>query len=59
MKLRAQIPKHIPVIFESGIQSEYDSFMAGSGGFQGILCGSFLVEQLDKKEAFLESSGDL
>ena len=59
MKLRAQIPKHIPVIFESGIQSEYDSFMAGSGGFQGILCGSFLVEQLDKKEAFLESSEDL
>ncbi|EEO23300.1 MULTISPECIES: bifunctional indole-3-glycerol phosphate synthase/phosphoribosylanthranilate isomerase [Helicobacter] len=59
MKLRAQIPKHIPIIFESGIQSEYDSFMAGSGGFQGILCGSFLVEQLDKKEAFLESSGDL
>lgn len=59
MKLRAQIPKHIPIIFESGIQSEYDSFMAGSSGFQGILCGSFLVEQLDKKEAFLESSGDL
>ncbi|WP_104746500.1 bifunctional indole-3-glycerol phosphate synthase/phosphoribosylanthranilate isomerase [Helicobacter bilis] len=59
MKLRTQIPKHIPVIFESGIQSEYDSFMAGSGGFQGILCGSFLVEQLDKKEAFLESSEDL
>ncbi|TLE08798.1 bifunctional indole-3-glycerol phosphate synthase/phosphoribosylanthranilate isomerase [Helicobacter bilis] len=59
MKLRAQIPKHIPVIFESGIQSEYDSFMAGSGGFQGILCGSFLVERLDKKEVFLESSRDL
>lgn len=48
MKLRVQIPKHIPVIFESGIKSNYDSFMAGSSGFQGILCGSFLVEALDK-----------
>lgn len=59
MKLRAQIPKHIPVIFESGIQSEYDSFMAGSSGFQGILCGSFLVEQLDKRGCFVESNKDM
>lgn len=50
MKLRTQIPKHIPVIFESGIQSNYDCFMAGSSGFQGILCGSFLVSMLDNNE---------
>lgn len=47
MKLRACIPQHIAVVFESGIQSNYDGFMAGSSGFQGILCGSFLVEHLD------------
>lgn len=51
IKLRAQIPKHISVIFESGIKSNYDSFMAGSSGFQGILCGSFLVEALDNKSS--------
>lgn len=51
MKLRTQIPKHIPVIFESGIQSNYDGFMAGSSGFQGMLCGSFLVEALDNKNS--------
>lgn len=50
MKLRAQMPKHIPVIFESGIQSNYDSFIAGSSGFQGILCGSFLVATLDRDD---------
>lgn len=59
MKLRAHIPKHIPVIFESGIQSEYDSFMAGSSGFQGILCGSFLVEQLDKEYVYPKTNKHL
>ncbi len=47
IKLRSSIPRNIPVIFESGIQSDYDAFVAGSSGFDGILCGSFLVEKLD------------
>ncbi len=47
IKLRTNISTNIPVIFESGIQSDYDAFIAGSSGFNGILCGSFLVEKLD------------
>lgn len=47
MKLRAQMPSDIAVLFESGIQSYYDGYMAGASGFQGILCGSFLVQNLD------------
>ncbi|RDU64995.1 phosphoribosylanthranilate isomerase [Helicobacter didelphidarum] len=49
MKLRAYIPSDIPVIFESGIQSSFDAFIAGNAGFQGILCGTFLVRTLDLK----------
>lgn len=49
IKLRANIPLEIPVIFESGITSVYDAFVAGNAGFQGILCGSFLVQNLDRQ----------
>lgn len=59
MKLRAYIPNNISVIFESGIQSNYDSFMAGSSGFQGILCGSFLVASLDNSDNSQQTCNNL
>lgn len=40
--LRDSLP-HSKVIFESGIHSAHCAFMVGSFGFDGLLCGSYLV----------------
>ncbi|MWV61544.1 bifunctional indole-3-glycerol phosphate synthase/phosphoribosylanthranilate isomerase [Helicobacter saguini] len=49
MRLKAMMPTRFPVIFESGIECAFDSFSAASSGFSGILCGSYLVKNLDSK----------
>ena len=59
IKLRAKIPSYIPIIFESGIKTCYDSFIAGNSGFQGILCGSFLVHSFDSIESNLHRDSTL
>lgn len=51
MRLRARISQDFAVIFESGIESSFDSFIAASSGFSGILCGSYLVRNLDSKDS--------
>ncbi|PAF45034.1 bifunctional indole-3-glycerol phosphate synthase/phosphoribosylanthranilate isomerase [Helicobacter sp. 11S02596-1] len=43
LHLRTKIPAPIKTIFESGIQSSFDGYLAGSFGFDGMLCGSYLV----------------
>lgn len=42
--LKNQIPEGIKTIFESGIMSDYDGYMIGSSGFDGMLCGSYFVK---------------
>ena len=51
LKMRAEIPNHIPVIFESGLDSQYEAFVVGNGGFSGILCGSTLVRNMESGNA--------
>ncbi|RDU72721.1 phosphoribosylanthranilate isomerase [Helicobacter aurati] len=62
LRLRAKIPQHIPVIFESGIHSPSECFMIANSGFAGILCGSFLVSslmpQIDSKQVHNTSISD-
>ncbi|PAF47013.1 hypothetical protein BKH41_08275 [Helicobacter sp. 12S02232-10] len=50
LHLKTKIPKSIKTIFESGIQSSFDGYLAGTFGFDGILCGSYLVKSQDKNE---------
>lgn len=42
------------VIFESGIHSPHLAFMVGSAGFDGILCGSYLVAHTNPTRALEE-----
>lgn len=46
--LRQKLPQK-RVIFESGINSARDTFMASSSGFDGFLCGSFLVKNVENE----------
>lgn len=45
------IPKNTSVIFESGINSAFTAFMIGTIGFNGMLCGSYLVESVNPTAA--------
>lgn len=49
LQLRFSIPKDVKVIFESGIQSIFDAYLAGACDFDGLLCGSYLVKEGAKK----------
>lgn len=51
LSLKAAIAPSIKVIFESGIHSPFDAYLAGSCGFSGILCGEYLIKSQDKKES--------
>ncbi|STQ85593.1 bifunctional indole-3-glycerol phosphate synthase/phosphoribosylanthranilate isomerase [Helicobacter muridarum] len=46
LKLRSHIPSNIPVIFESGITNANECYIIANSGFNGILCGSFLVSSV-------------
>lgn len=43
-KLKNLIPQDTKVIFESGLSSDSQGFMIGSLGFNGVLCGSYLIQ---------------
>lgn len=46
------------VIFESGIESNIDAYNVGSAGFNGILCGSYLVSNIKKNSLVLKELKD-
>ncbi|PAF54196.1 hypothetical protein BKH42_01420 [Helicobacter sp. 13S00482-2] len=48
LNLKTFIPGHIKTIFESGIDSSFDGYLVGSFGFDGMLCGSYLVKNEGK-----------
>ncbi|PAF48044.1 hypothetical protein BKH46_01670 [Helicobacter sp. 12S02634-8] len=48
--LKSKIPASVKTIFESGIQSSFDGYLAGTFGFDGMLCGSYLVKSQDTKD---------
>ncbi|MDO7252938.1 bifunctional indole-3-glycerol phosphate synthase/phosphoribosylanthranilate isomerase [Helicobacter cappadocius] len=48
LNLKSLIPNSIKTIFESGIHSSFDGYLAGSFGFDGMLCGSYLVKNEGK-----------
>ncbi|PAF52622.1 bifunctional indole-3-glycerol phosphate synthase/phosphoribosylanthranilate isomerase [Helicobacter sp. 13S00477-4] len=48
MNLKSNIPPSIKTIFESGIQSSFDGYLAGNFSFDGLLCGSYLVKSEEK-----------
>lgn len=50
LRLKAKIPSHIRVIFESGIHSPFDAYLASSCGFGGILCGEYLIKSQDRQK---------
>lgn len=54
--LKEQIPKGIKTIFESGIESDFDGYMIGACGFDGMLCGSYFVKNQQNKLSGLISS---
>lgn len=43
LSLRESIPLEIKCIFESGIESSFDGYLSAAFGFDGMLCGSYLV----------------
>ena len=49
--LRSLIPATTPVIFESGIRTPYEAYLAGAGNFQGILAGTSLVTAENRGES--------
>ena len=49
-KIRAQNPQ-ARVIFESSLHCSFDGFVVGNLGFDGILCGSYLVRTPNPKQA--------
>lgn len=49
LELRFSIPTNVKVIFESGIQSIFDAYLAGTCDFDGLLCGSYLVKEGGQK----------
>lgn len=59
LKLKAHLPPHIPVIFESGIEMPHECFIVGNSGFDGILCGSFLVSSIAMDSKNPKSSNSL
>lgn len=48
LNLKGKIPATIKTIFESGIESSFDGYLIGSFGFDGMLCGSYLVKNEGK-----------
>lgn len=48
LNLKSKIPTTIKTIFESGIESSFDGYLIGSFGFDGMLCGSYLVKNEGK-----------
>ena len=44
LMLRNKIPSPIKVVFESGISCTFDAYLIGACGFDGILCGTFLLK---------------
>lgn len=50
-KLKNLIPQHTKVIFESGLSSDSQGFMIGSLGFDGALCGSYLIQHTHPTQA--------
>lgn len=50
-KLKNLIPQHTKVIFESGLSSDSQGFMIGSLGFDGVLCGSYLIQHTHPVQA--------
>lgn len=48
LNLKSKIPASIKTIFESGIESSFDGYLIGSFGFDGMLCGSYLVKNEGK-----------
>ena len=57
--LAAQLPKDIPAIAESGIDSIQTLLELESAGFQGFLMGEYFMKQTDPVQAFLDFSSDL
>ena len=49
-KIQAQNPQS-KVIFESSLYCDFDGFVVGNLGFNGILCGSYLVSHSTPKNA--------
>lgn len=52
-QIQAQNPKS-KVIFESSLHCNFDGFVVGNLGFNGILCGSYLVKNHKPKRALEE-----
>lgn len=49
-KIQSQNPQS-RVIFESSLNCNFDGFVVGNLGFSGILCGSYLVRNLEPRDA--------
>ncbi len=49
-KIQSQNPQS-RVIFESSLNCNFDGFVVGNLGFNGVLCGSYLVKNLEPKGA--------
>ncbi len=52
--LKKMLPEGVFPIYESGIRSSYEGYLAGSGGFKGILVGTSLVKDASPKKAVSE-----
>lgn len=50
------INPNIPIIFESGITSSHDGYIIGTNQINGMLCGSYLVEQNGKNLSALKQA---
>ncbi|PAF42579.1 bifunctional indole-3-glycerol phosphate synthase/phosphoribosylanthranilate isomerase [Helicobacter sp. 11S03491-1] len=48
--LKSLIPPYVKTIFESGIESSFDGYLAGTCDFDGMLCGSYLVKTEEKNQ---------
>lgn len=48
LHLKSKIPPSVKTIFESGIESSFDGYVVGSFGFDGMLCGTYLVKNKGK-----------
>ncbi|MBX7490498.1 bifunctional indole-3-glycerol phosphate synthase/phosphoribosylanthranilate isomerase [Helicobacter turcicus] len=50
--IKSKTPKS-KVIFESSLNCSFDGFVVGNLGFDGILCGSYLVQSQNPKQALI------
>lgn len=57
--LAARLPKGIPAIAESGIDSIQTLLQLEAAGFKGFLMGEYFMKQSDPAQAFIEFSKDL